>query len=201
MEVNKNIQKLVTCHNRLVSASKLPEHLYIQNISGGLVRVATACLKGISSSSDVDGVSVSNIVNYCVYNANRMMKMSSSALSIFKYNHIFGATGVKRYKASPSGARYFEDLFLVEIGVTRKELVLLISDADKHPLFNFIYPKYEDMIKRRFFNTTAGRLLCERSTTLYAPQSPYCSKCDFADSCREKLKDFNAELHRIRLTK
>lgn len=199
MEINKNIHKLIACHNRLVKATSLPEHLYINSISGGLTRVANACLKGISSSNDENEVSVGNIVNYCVYNVNRMMKMSSSAISIFKYNHIFGATGVKRYKESPSGARYFEDLFLESINITRQELVLLISDSKEHPLFKYIYPKYEDIVKRRFFNTTAGRLLCERSTTLYAPKSPYCNKCNYAEGCKEKLKEFNSELHRIRL--
>lgn len=200
MKVNKNIDKLVKCHNRLVQAADLPDHLFIRNMSGGFIRVANNCLKSISKSNDENEVSINNIVNYCVYNINRLSQMSSSAISIFKYNHIFGATGIKRYKESPSGSRYYEDIFLSTHGVTRGELILMISDVDKHPLFNYIYPKYEDMVKRRLFNTAAGRLLCERSTTLYAPKSPYCSTCNYAESCKDRLKEFNNELHRLRTT-
>lgn len=201
--MNKYIKKLIKCHNHLIQSTKsLSDDLIVKDYGGQALKTLDTCLSilhGSETYSDKDNhISDEKIVSYCINNVYRMSKMRGSVIDFFKIAQIFGKTSVEKYLSSKTGSRYYENQFLSSINVTRNDLVMLIVDRDRHPHSDYIYPVYEERTKKRALNTDAGLYLCKRSTLLWAPMSPTCKKCMFAEVCKQALLNKYPELYRLR---
>lgn len=122
----------------------------------------------------------------------------------FSVNELFSDYACAKYKAQfmqengKSGMNYYINLWLEEGDLSRAELTKMIAKPKPHKMSKFIYMESEELIKKRFFNTEMGYMLCQRSTTGWAPRSRSCSQCKKADQCIEATDKRYPELVRLR---
>ncbi len=133
------------------------------------------------------------LVDFCICTSRAFRNRDSWTIS-----QIFGPASIKRLRTSQHRARYFEDKWLKENGLTRAYLINLIADRNKHPLSKYIYMKSEEQTKSRFLNTEIGFGLCLSSTLGWSPLSESCSKCKFKEQCEIETEKNYPELYRIR---
>lgn len=158
-------------------------------------------LQSISSCMDSLGQpGRQRVVDFCVcqiYAISRFERKYSEQ----RWNpaHSFGKKALDRFAGNCERHRYYEDVWLDEKGITRKDLLALISDRKDHPQAKFILAEYEEKTKRRCLSTEAGYYICGASTLMWTPFSPSCRQCRYADECRKRTQQFYPELYRIRV--
>ena len=100
-----------------------------------------------------------------------------------------------------SGINYYINLWLASESITRASLVGMIDTSKQHRLQKYVYLESEELIKKRFYGTDMGYMLCQRSTTGWAPQSDTCRQCRYSEECRTTTAKKFPELYRLRLQK
>lgn len=98
-----------------------------------------------------------------------------------------------------SGMNYYINKWLREANLTRTLLTKMIAKPKPHKMSKFIYLESDEMIKKRFYNTEIGYLLCQQSTTGWAPRSRNCKFCENADKCMIATEQKYPELVRLRI--
>lgn len=96
------------------------------------------------------------------------------------------------------GMNYYIDLWLEEGGLSRHKITEMISAPKPNKLQGLVYMPSEELIKRRFYNTDNGFLLCQNNTTGYSPRSTACSGCKYDEECEYATKKKYPELLRLR---
>lgn len=140
------------------------------------------------------------IIDYVVYHLylKREPRWGISITDLFtdyainKYRQQFMSENGK------SGINYFINQWLDDAYLTRSALVKMIEKPKPHKMSKFIYLESEELIKKRFYNTEMGYMLCQRSTTGYAPRSSSCQGCRFTSRCQENTDKKYPELLRLR---
>lgn len=101
-------------------------------------------------------------------------------------------------KQGKSGMRYYIKQWMDDCGLCMESLRAMIADPKPNQMRQFVYMPSEEPIKRRFFNTPNGFLLCIAATTGWSPKSEACTKCVSSEKCRYETSMKYPELYRIR---
>lgn len=134
------------------------------------------------------------IVDFCICTAHAYKNRRD-----WTVKQVFGPSSIRRLKESKHGARYYEDEWLKENGMTRQGLIDLIADRSQHPLSKYIFMQAEEPTKLRYLNEETGYILCQTSTLGWSPVSEACVSCTRADSCKRATEGKFPELYRIRV--
>lgn len=97
-----------------------------------------------------------------------------------------------------SGMNYYINAWLAEGDFTRSQLTKIIEKPKPHKMLKFLYMESEELIKRRFYNTDIGYMLCQRSTTGWSPRSHSCGGCKNVEQCIIATERKYPELVRLR---
>lgn len=142
-------------------------------------------------------VTIDLIVDYCVHQA--YVWRETKRWAYFNIGWVFGKKSIEKYYNAKHGARYFQNSWLAENGMSRVLLKHKFSHKKTvNPLKKYIEVEYEDSTKKKLLNTIGGFALCMSLTTLHTPYSKVCQQCKYAAKCKEILKKQNTELYRLR---
>ena len=140
------------------------------------------------------------IIDYLVY----FLYLKREPRWRFTVGDMFSDYAISKYKqqfmseSGKSGMNYYINQWLMGGGLTRASLTKLIEKPKPHKMSKFIYMESEELIKKRFINTEMGYMLCQRSTTGWAPRSQYCQICKNASQCSHVTEQKYPELIRLR---
>lgn len=140
------------------------------------------------------------IIDFLVYS----LYLKRNTRYRFTVNQIFAGGLIEKFKKQfmsadgKSGMNYYINEWLDEAGLTRAELTKMIEKPKPHKMSKFIYMESEEVIKKRFYNTNMGYMLCQRSTTGWSPRSQYCRGCKSAEHCITVTEQKYPELVRLR---
>lgn len=164
---------------------------------GGLAQKALADCVGKLDEGNGE-LSREKVVDFCVCQVYAITFYDAQYMRRWKVSHSFGHKAFERYRTTHRARKYYEDIWLNDLGLSRIGLVDLIRDRSVHPLAKFIYPEYEDATKKRHAGTEAGLYICSVSTLMWTPFSPVCHHCSKAHSCQQMTRSQYPELFRIR---
>lgn len=165
---------------------------------GGIATRAVSSCLGVLDGHCQRETSDERIVDFCVCQVYAISRFDAVYLKRWKVSHSFGQKALERFAANQQATRYYEDRWLRKYGLSRGVLVSYIRDRREHPLFRYVFPRYEEVTKERALNTTVGYYICGISTLLWTPFSPACQQCCHAEACRERTRLNYPELYRIR---
>lgn len=161
---------------------------------GATFRTIDKFLDTFANEVCVGNLTAGRLVDFCVCTAHAYKNRKDWTIK-----QIFGPSSIKRLKESRHGARYYEDSWLKENGLTRGQLIDLIADRSQHPLAKYIFMQAEEATKLRYLNEEVGYVLCQTSTLGWSPVSEACVSCTRADSCKKETAGKFPELYRIRV--
>lgn len=150
-----------------------------------------------------EGIADERIVDYAVYQIYRTRHTLEQGLA-WQPHYMFTDYAVDKYRhqfmseAGKSGINYYINRWLDEYELSRTDLVKMIEEPKPNSLKKYVYMESEEVTKRRFLNTEGGYLLCQRSTTGWAPLSETCSRCDYNKQCEQETAKRLPELVRLR---
>jgi len=142
------------------------------------------------------------IVDYIVYQVYRCRQAVEDGR--WQPSWMFSKSAMDKYKAQfmsekgKSGMNYYINQWLDEYELSRRELTSMIAKPKPSPLRKMVYLESEEPIKKRFFNTEAGLLLCQQATTGWSPLSETCKKCKNWVECGQLTAKKYPELMRFR---
>lgn len=140
------------------------------------------------------------IVDFIVYS----LYLKRNTQYRFTVSQIFSEGLMRKYQKQfmsadgKSGMNYYINKWLDEGDLSRSQLTKVIEKPKPHKMSKFIYMESEELIKKRFFNTEMGYMLCQRSTTGWSPRSQYCNKCKNVEQCIVTTEQKYPELVRLR---
>ena len=146
------------------------------------------------------GMADERIADFIVYQLYR----KRSLLYHFYASDLFSNYAVSKYYAQfigvnkKTGMNYYIDLWLEEGGFSRRKVTEMISSKKVSRLAGMVYMPSEELIKRRFYNTDMGYMLCQNNTTGYSPRSASCVGCKYNKACERATKEKYPELMRLR---
>lgn len=159
-----------------------------------VIQSVSSCLEALNQPGR------ERIVDFCVCQVYAISRFDEQyCKQRWKPSHSFGKKALERFTGHSEQHRYYENAWLQEIGVDRKDLLALITDRKDHPQAKFIFAAYEERTKRRCLSTKAGYYICEISTLMWSPFSPSCQQCRYAEECRKRTQKAYPELYRIRV--
>jgi len=165
---------------------------------GGIAHKALdSCLDSLEEIY-MSSLSDERLLDYCICQVFAMSGFSKSYIDKWKAGHSFGKKAIERFYQNTKNKRFFEDKWLDRYGLSRFTLLDSFGDRKEHPLAKFIYPRYEEITKKRLLNLEAGFYICQLSTLLWTPFSAACRQCRHEGRCREITKRKYEELYRIR---
>lgn len=186
-----DVKKLKGIYTKIVRGAVNPE-FYI-NEGGSNLRVIKKTLEDLKSR--YGSVSPERIVDFCICAAYTFRNRPR-----YQLKQAFGQSMMERFSAHTQGHKYYEDQWLQENNLSRKELIDSITPARKeHPLAKYIYIASEDYTKQRMLNDEVGYVLCQQSTLGWSPCSQVCQRCNFTERCKIETEKNYPELYRIRL--
>ena len=160
-------------------------------------------LQVLSKLWPYEGIADERIVDYAVYQIYRTRHTLEQGLA-WQPHYMFTDYAVDKYRhqfmseAGKSGINYYINRWLDEYELSRTDLVKMIEEPKPNSLKKYVYMESEEVTKRRFLNTEGGYLLCQRSTTGWAPLSETCSRCDYNKQCEQETAKRLPELVRLR---
>lgn len=140
------------------------------------------------------------IVDYLVYH----LYLRRESKYRFTVGDLFGDYAIDKYRRQfmsengKSGINYYINQWLDEDNLTRQILTAMIEEPKPHKMSKFIYMESEELIKKRFLNTDMGYMLCQTSTTGWAPRSATCQQCKNIEQCINVTSLKYPELVRLR---
>ena len=150
-----------------------------------------------------DGMADDRVVDYVVYQIYRKRDNISKGYG-WQVHHMFTDYAVEKYRhqfmseEGKSGMNYYINQWLDENDLSRQALVKMIEPPKPNSMRKYVYMESEEVTKRRFLNTDAGYILCQRSTTGWSPQSETCMACKFKEQCEMDTERRLPELVRMR---
>lgn len=140
------------------------------------------------------------IIDFVVYS----LYLKRDTTYRFTVSQIFSEGLMQKYQRQfmsadgKSGMNYYINEWLDDGDLSRSQLTKMIEKPKPHKMSKFIYMESEELIKKRFFNTEMGYMLCQRSTTGWSPRSQYCNKCQNVEQCIAITEQKYPELVRLR---
>lgn len=194
MEKEKRAKEMIKVFSYLMKRAVNPEFTF----PGGdaALRNVASCIETLESSGQL---SDERLVDFCICQVYAVSRFGKEYLNRWNVSHSFGKKAQKRFADEKHEIRYFEDKWLKENKLNRKELCELIRDRSSHPQAKFIYPRYEDRTKGRLLGTVLGYYICGASTLLWTPFSPVCARCPKTSACEHRTRLLYPELYRIRV--
>lgn len=147
------------------------------------------------------GMSDERITDYIVYHLYRRR----SSCFLFYASDLFSDNAIGKYYnqfLGPDrrpGMNYYIDQWLTEGDLSRQKITNMLATPKPSKLHGLIYMPSEELTKKRFLNTENGYMLCQSSTTGWAPRSECCQQCKYQNECRTDTKLKFPELVRLRL--
>lgn len=157
-------------------------------------------IDGLKKTCYPTGMSEERITDFIVYQLYRKRNLWYR----FYASDLFSDYAISKYYAQfiginkKTGMNYYIDLWLEEGKLSRRKITEMISLPKPSKLSGMVYMPSEEMIKRRFYNTDMGYMLCQNNTTGYSPRSVACSGCKFDEECEFVTKKKYPELMRLR---
>jgi hypothetical protein len=133
------------------------------------------------------------LVDFCICTAYAYRERQ-----MWTAKQVFSIASMKRFRVAKPGAMYHEDRWLAQGRLVRRELYERLVDRSVHPQAVYVYPTYEEVLKRRCANTLAGYAICQNGTLGWTPLSPTCQGCDYAARCGKNTAIKYPELYRLR---
>lgn len=165
---------------------------------GGLIsKKIMSCIAKLTSHYSTLGAE--RIADYCIFQIYRMSCMTDQNKRRWRVANAFTESAVRSFVSRSDGCKYYEDRWLEQFNLGRKELAGYFETRSTHPMARFIYPEYEERTKLRAISTEAGYCICLLSTMLWTPFSKACQECIFATRCRGRTMLKFPELYRIRI--
>jgi hypothetical protein len=165
---------------------------------GGVARKSvSSCLDSLEVLCKGE-VSRERITDFCICQVYAIQRFDAEYLKKWNVSHSFGKKALMRFAMNNSRKKYYENLWLTKNKLSRQGLLETFKDKREHPLAKFIFPEYEEGTKGRLHNTDAGFYICQLSTLLYTPFSPFCQQCTYSERCISILQKKHGELFRIR---
>lgn len=184
--VKQSMRMFTEIVNKLISPT------FRMSQGGAAIRVFSTALTRLEEKTGA--LSRTRIVDYLV-----------CSLYVFKdretkwtINQVLGPKSLERFN-SAKGRVYYENRWLGKADLTRDYLLTFIADKSNHPQSQYIYLPMEEGTKSRLLNTEAGYIICQSSTLGWSPESPTCSKCQFADKCQIETSQKYPEIYRLRI--
>lgn len=140
------------------------------------------------------------IIDYLVY----FLYLKREPRWRFTINDFFSDYAISKYRQQfmsengKTGINYYINQWLDDGELSRASLTKMIEEPKPHKMSKFIYMESEELIKKRFINTDMGYMLCQRSTTGWAPRSYYCQICKNSSQCICATEQKYPELIRLR---
>ena len=140
------------------------------------------------------------IIDYIVY----FLYLKREPRWRFTIDDFFSDYVISRYKQQfmsdngKAGINYYINQWLDDGELSRASLTKMIEKPKPHKMSKFIYMESEELIKKRFINTDMGYMLCQRSTTGWAPRSHCCQTCKNSSQCICATERKYPELIRLR---
>lgn len=150
-----------------------------------------------------EGIADDRVVDYLVYQIYRTRENLEKGYG-WQPNFLFTDYSIEKYRkqfiddSGKSGMNYYINRWLDESELSRSDLVKMIEEPKPNSMRKYIYMESEEQTKMRFLNSEAGFMLCQRSTTGWAPQSDTCKKCDYQKQCEQATAKRLPELVRLR---
>ena len=190
MESEKWVKKTMKVFSEI--EKKLVDSSFRFSQGGSTARVLTKFI--VLFEKEFGAVTKERLVDFCICTAHAYKNRES-----WTVNQAFGPSSIKRLKESKRGARYYEDKWLEEGGITREALIQLIADRSEHPLARYIFLQSEEQTKKRLLNRPVGFAICQSSTLGWSPLSESCGDCNFIEQCKRETDRKYPELFRIRV--
>lgn len=150
------------------------------------------------------GLADERIADFLLYQIYRMRDNILSSQKAFHIEWVFSTNGVEKYKAQfltkdgKSGMRYYIDEWMSECGLTMQMVLNVIAEPSRSPLASMIFLPSEEPVKRRWYGTEMGYMLCAKDTTGWSPMSASCKECVFKEKCERTTTEKYPELVRLR---
>ena len=150
------------------------------------------------------GLADERIADFLLYQIYRMRDTILSSQRTFHIEWVFSVNGVEKYKAQfltregKNGMRYYIEEWMRERGLTMQTVLSVIAEPSKSPLANMVYLPSEEPVKRRWYGTEMGYMLCAKDTTGWSPKSASCGECVFRERCERTTTERYPELVRLR---
>lgn len=199
MELQKQAIRVLSAINKIVIELIGGEFKVSQN--GMTLQMAQ---EGVSRLNKVlfpySNMADDRIIDFLVYS----LYLKRDTRYRFTVNQIFAEGLMEKFRKQfmsadgKSGMNYYIDEWLSGAGLTRAKLTKMIEKPRPHKMSKFIYMESEELIKRRFYNTDMGYMLCQRSTTGWSPRSQYCKGCKNVEHCITVTEQKYPELVRLR---
>lgn len=140
------------------------------------------------------------IIDFIVYS----LYLKRDTLYRFTVSQVFSDGLIQKFQKQfmtadgKSGMNYYINEWLDEGGLNRTKLTKMIEKPRPHKMSKFIYMESEELIKKRFYNSDMGYMLCQCSTTGWTPRSQYCNGCNSVEKCIIATEQKYPELVRLR---
>lgn len=163
-------------------------------------------VKNLQKLWPYEGIADDRIVDYIVYQVYRTRQNFENGYG-WQPNFLFTDYSIDKYRrqfideSGKSGMNYYINQWLNDAELTSGDLVKIIEDPKPNSMRKYIYMESEEQTKRRFLNTEAGFMLCQRSTTGWAPMSETCGRCEYQEQCEQATEKRLPELVRLRREK
>lgn len=163
-------------------------------------------VKNLQKLWPYEGIADDRIVDYIVYQIYRTRQNFENGYG-WQPNFLFTDYSIGKYRkqfideSGKSGMNYYINQWLDDAELTRGDLVRIIEDPKPNSMRKYVYMESEEQTKKRFLNTEAGFILCQRSTTGWAPLSETCERCEYQKQCEQATEKRLPELVRLRREK
>ncbi len=145
------------------------------------------------------------ITDFMVYQVYRYIdNINGSAPTHFDYRWCWSPNAVAKFRNQYFGTGnpridYYIDQWLDSIGVARKQITDYISGPKPNKWRQYIEMPSDELVKRRFYNTEMGLILCSSNTMGWSRGSAACSECNYTEKCKILTERKYPELMRLRL--
>ncbi|MGL5016105.1 MAG: hypothetical protein ACRC6V_17770 [Bacteroidales bacterium] len=143
-------------------------------------------------------INVGNYVDYIIHQCHIWREWDKWKKN-FNLSWVFGSKAIERFTTSKPGVKYYQDLWLKEIGCTRESIKDRAFNPNReHPMQKFVHYPSDDIGKARFINTDMGYRFCVTETLMWSPSSDICVQCNYVEKCKSELNKQYPELLRLR---
>lgn len=164
------------------------------------INAVQAGIQSIQKKLWPNGMSDERITDYIVYHLYRKRESWYS----FFASDLFTDYAISKYYEQflglnkRPGMNYYIDQWLEDGGLSRQKITDMIAAPKPNKLTKLVYMPSEELIKKRFYNTNNGYMLCQNNTTGWAPKSESCQQCKFQNDCIVDTERKYPELIRLR---
>lgn len=109
---------------------------------------------------------------------------------------VLGQKAYERYKDRRDDFRFLNEMFAIEKDISKSELKE-ITDVEVERDYRDLHA-VEDVERGRYHNELEGFAHCVLTTTLHNSNSEWCQTCEFAEECKQALRQEYPKIYRER---